>query len=136
MTSMRAYNDLLRARVEMDRAAELLRTPAFDRPGPIIESADALLDDANRAFQRFLEAFLPSSRRWSRRWKSASARCMTTICACSWVCCRMLTSPAIFPTVRVTQSSERFIETIDAFFARNQQLGQHLAERFDGPRAG
>ncbi|GGX82722.1 methyl-accepting chemotaxis protein [Litchfieldella qijiaojingensis] len=50
-----AYIDMLRARVEMDRAAELIRVPSFDRPEPVIEQAKALLTSAEEAFSHFLD---------------------------------------------------------------------------------
>lgn len=50
-----AYIDLLRARIEMDRAAELLRSPSFDRPGPVIERAEELMSQSRHAFNRFLD---------------------------------------------------------------------------------
>lgn len=127
-----AYNALLRARVEMDRAAELLRTPSFDRPGPVIESADALLDDANQAFQRFLEASHEPEQQalvetLEERFRSLhdnNLRLQLGLLQDADV------TGYLSGQSRVTQSSERFIESIDAFFERNQQLGQRLAERF------
>ncbi|WP_163559042.1 methyl-accepting chemotaxis protein [Halomonas sp. NO4] len=127
-----AYNALLRARVEMDRAAELLRTPSFDRPGPVIESAEALLDDASRAFQRFLEApherdqqaLVETLEEHFRSLHDNNLRLQLGLLQDADV------TGYLSGQSRVTQSSERFIETIDAFFDRNQLLGQHLAERF------
>ena len=42
-----AYTQLLRARVQMNRAAELIRTPSFDRPEPLLEEAERLLASAS-----------------------------------------------------------------------------------------
>ncbi|MGM0783172.1 MAG: methyl-accepting chemotaxis protein [Pseudomonadota bacterium] len=127
-----AYNAMLRARVEMDRAAELMRTPSFDRPGPVIESADALLGDANQAFQRFLEAshepeqqaLVETLEEHFRSLHDNNLRLQLGLLQDADV------TGYLSGQSRVTQSSERFIETIDAFFERNQQLGQQLTERF------
>lgn len=54
----RTYINLLQAQVAMDRAAELIRVPSFDEPGPVIAEAEALMQDARDAFQLFLD--LPS----------------------------------------------------------------------------
>ncbi|BBI51904.1 hypothetical protein HORIV_43250 [Vreelandella olivaria] len=48
-----AYSQLLRARIQMNRAAELIRTPSFDRPDPLIEEAQRLLDSASENFSQF-----------------------------------------------------------------------------------
>jgi methyl-accepting chemotaxis protein-1 (serine sensor receptor) len=48
-----AYSRLLRARIQMNRAAELIRTPSFDLPEPLIEEAQRLLDAAKRDFKQF-----------------------------------------------------------------------------------
>lgn len=50
-----AYISLLQAQVTMDRAAELVRVPSFDEPGPVIAEAEALLEDARSAFQTFID---------------------------------------------------------------------------------
>ncbi len=49
-----AYNSMLRARLEMDRAAKLISQPSFDRPGPVIENAEQLVQQSQQAFERFL----------------------------------------------------------------------------------
>ncbi|MED5295186.1 MAG: methyl-accepting chemotaxis protein [Pseudomonadota bacterium] len=49
-----AQTQVFRSRVEMDRAARLTRVPSFDRPGPVIEAAEALLTDAKLAFDDFM----------------------------------------------------------------------------------
>ncbi|MGM0535191.1 MAG: methyl-accepting chemotaxis protein [Pseudomonadota bacterium] len=48
-----AYIGTLRAQVAMERAAHLIRTPSFDRPGPVIDQAKAHMRDAREAFERF-----------------------------------------------------------------------------------
>ncbi|MCE0731958.1 methyl-accepting chemotaxis protein [Halomonas sp. G15] len=50
----RAYVASLRAQVGMDRAAQLLRTPSFDRPGPVLEKAESHLVEAQTSFESFL----------------------------------------------------------------------------------
>ncbi|ASK34516.1 methyl-accepting chemotaxis protein [Alcanivorax sp. N3-2A] len=52
----RAYINALQAQVAMDRAAELIRVPSFDEPGPVIEQAQAFMVAARSAFQRFIDA--------------------------------------------------------------------------------
>ncbi|MDN3524875.1 methyl-accepting chemotaxis protein [Halomonas sabkhae] len=49
-----AYIATLRTQVAMDRAAHLLRTPSFDRPGPVLERAEQRMQEAEAAFERFL----------------------------------------------------------------------------------
>lgn len=49
-----AQTRVFRSRVEMDRAARLTRVPSFDRPGPVIASAETLLSEAREAFEAFM----------------------------------------------------------------------------------
>ncbi|SDN86961.1 methyl-accepting chemotaxis sensory transducer with TarH sensor [Halomonas shengliensis] len=55
----RAYLESLRAQVAMDRAAQLLRSPSFDRPGPVLEQATIHLEESQAAFETFRAMAVP-----------------------------------------------------------------------------
>ena len=50
----RTYINLLQAQVAMDRAAELIRVPSFDEPGPVLDQAAGFIEQAQRHFDHFL----------------------------------------------------------------------------------
>ncbi len=50
----RTYINLLQAQVAMDRAAELIRVPSFDEPGPVLDQAAGLIEQAQQQFDGFL----------------------------------------------------------------------------------
>jgi len=50
----RTYINLLQAQVAMDRAAELVRVPSFDEPGPVLDQAAAFIEQAQGQFENFL----------------------------------------------------------------------------------
>lgn len=50
-----AYNSAMRARLQMNRAAELIRSPSFERPGPLVKEAKTLLVKARNSFSKFSE---------------------------------------------------------------------------------
>ncbi|MCD6439586.1 MAG: Tar ligand binding domain-containing protein [Halomonas sp.] len=57
-----AYTQLLRARIQMNRAAELIRTPSFERPEPLLEEAGSLLNTASARFNAFYSSFAEDER--------------------------------------------------------------------------
>ncbi len=50
----RTYINLLQAQVAMDRAAELVRVPSFDEPGPVLDQAARFIERAQGHFETFL----------------------------------------------------------------------------------
>lgn len=50
----RTYINLLQAQVAMDRAAELVRVPSFDEPGPVLDQAAEFIEQAQRHYETFL----------------------------------------------------------------------------------
>lgn len=128
----RAYVDLLRARIEMDRAAELTRRPAFDRPGPIIERAKALVNESRLAFGEFLDhpsqpGQQESIEELERRYRSL----LDTGLALQL----MVLEDGDFGAYRsgqsrVTDMSEAFMTGADGFFEATAANGRELSQRF------
>ncbi|WP_280561438.1 methyl-accepting chemotaxis protein [Chromohalobacter sp. 48-RD10] len=46
------YVDTLRAQLAMNRAASLIERPSFDSPGPVLDEAETLMNQASDAFER------------------------------------------------------------------------------------
>jgi len=128
-----AYNNLLRSRIEMDRAAGLLSRPSFDRPEPVIDRAQRLLEAANSAFLRFRDA--SHSPQQQELLQTLEERFRSLHDSNLLLQLGLLQEGDVDGYLsgqsRVTQSSERFTETIETFFDRNRQRGQGLAERFE-----
>ncbi|MDI5987093.1 methyl-accepting chemotaxis protein [Halomonas sp. M4R5S39] len=128
----RAYIDVLRARVEMDRAAELLRTPAFERPGPVIERAEALLGSAEAAFRRFQA--VPPAPGQQEAIEALSQRYQSLVDNNLGLQLMLLQDGdhAGYRSgqSRVTESSQAFMTVADDFFAASVGEGQALAAQF------
>ena len=94
----RTYINLLQAQVAMDRAAELVRVPSFDEPGPVLDQAAAFIEQAQGQF----ETSCPSPakgrpRRPWRRWRMPWPALRTWACGCNWCCSARVISPATAP---------------------------------------
>ncbi|MDC8804138.1 methyl-accepting chemotaxis protein [Halomonas pacifica] len=128
----RAYIDVLRARIEMDRAAELLRTPAFERPGPAIERAEALLGSAEAAFARFRA--VPPAASQEAAIEALSQRYQSLVDNNLSLQLMLLQDGDHggyrSGQSRVTESSQAFMAEADDFFAASAGEGQALAAQF------
>ncbi|TDX28459.1 methyl-accepting chemotaxis sensory transducer with TarH sensor [Modicisalibacter xianhensis] len=128
----RAYIDMLRARVEMDRAAELIRAPSFDRPGPVIEQAGMLLNSADAAFERFLA--VPSQPGQQEAIAMLTQR-FQSLLNTGLSLQLMVLEDADFSgyrsgQTRVSEMSQAFIDSADTFFQTSQRSGNALVSRF------
>ncbi|WP_431023738.1 methyl-accepting chemotaxis protein [Halomonas sp. H5] len=128
----RAYIDVLRARIEMDRAAELLRTPAFERPGPAIERAEALLGSAEAAFERFRA--VPPAASQQAAIEALSQRYQSLVDNNLSLQLMLLQDGDHggyrSGQSRVTESSQAFMAEADDFFAASVGEGRALAAQF------
>ncbi|MCP1365301.1 Tar ligand binding domain-containing protein, partial [Halomonas sp. BBD48] len=120
-----AYVDMLRARVEMDRAAELIRVPSFDQPGPVIERAEALMKSADAAFERFLA--VPSQASQQEAVETLSQR-FQSLLNTGLSLQLMVLEDGDFSgyrsgQARVSEMSQAFMESADAFFQASQLSG-------------
>ncbi|WP_275445889.1 MULTISPECIES: methyl-accepting chemotaxis protein [unclassified Halomonas] len=127
-----AYVDMLRARVEMDRAAELIRVPSFDQPGPVIERAEALMKSADAAFERFLA--VPSQASQQEAVETLSQR-FQSLLNTGLSLQLMVLEDGDFSgyrsgQARVSEMSQAFMESADAFFQASQLSGNALVEKF------
>ncbi|TFH85544.1 HAMP domain-containing protein [Billgrantia azerbaijanica] len=127
-----AYENLLRSRIEMDRAAELLRKPSFDRPEPVIERAEALLSASRAAFERFL-AIEPQPEQEAVI-KALQNSFLSIVDNNLSLQLMMLQEEDVggyrSGLSRVTEGTEHFVADIEAFFDLNERQGASLAERF------
>ncbi|GAA0630431.1 methyl-accepting chemotaxis protein [Halomonas beimenensis] len=129
----RAYIATLRAQVAMDRAAHLIRVPSFDRPGPVLEQADAYMDEAKAAFERFQAVPVapgqqPAKETLVSRFQSLYSTGLSLQ--------RMLLEEGDAGGYdsgksRVSGMSQAFMDAADAFFAASAERGDGLAERFN-----
>ena len=127
-----AYIDMLRARVEMDRAAELIRVPSFDQPGPVIERADALMQSASSAFERFLAVPAQPSQHESIE---ALTQRFQSLLNTGLSLQLMVLKDQDFSGYRsgqsrVSEMSHAFMQSADAFFKTSQLSGSALVGQF------
>ncbi len=128
-----AYVDMLRARVELNRAAQLVRKPSFDRPGPVIERAEGLMSSAEKAFQDFLAIPpQPSQTDTIGTLKNHFQSLLNTGLSLQLMVLKENDVGAYDSgQSRVSDMSEAFMESADAFFAASQESGNGLAAQFD-----
>lgn len=128
-----AYVDMLRARVELNRAAQLIRKPSFDRPAPVIERAEGLMSSAETAFQDFLATPpQPSQAEAIDTLKRHFQSLFNTGLSLQLMVLKEGDIGAYDSgQSRVSDMSEAFMESADAFFAASQQSGDGLAAQFE-----
>ncbi|WP_148253072.1 methyl-accepting chemotaxis protein [Aidingimonas lacisalsi] len=128
-----AYIASLRAQVTMDRAAQLIRTPSFDRPGPVIEQADAHMQQARDAFETFLS--IPPLAAQAEAIDVLSSRFQSLVDTGLNLQLLMLQEGDVSGYAsgqsRVSNMSEAFMESADAFSSQTAKQGDAWAARFD-----
>ncbi|WP_136253783.1 methyl-accepting chemotaxis protein [Onishia niordana] len=133
-----AYVDMLRARVEMNRAAQLTRKPSFNRPGPVIERAERLMVTAETAFQRFLA--IPAQPNQAEAIDTLKRRFQSLLNTGLSLQLMVLEEGNIGAydsgQSRVSDMSEAFMESADAFFAASRDSGNTLAAQFERMASG
>ncbi|MGQ4877450.1 methyl-accepting chemotaxis protein [Billgrantia sp. LNSP4103-1] len=129
----RTYTSVLQARLDMDRAAELMRTPAFDLPGPVLERARGKLAEAELAFRTFLD--IPMAEQRQADIEALSGRYQSLVGNNLKLQLLLLEDGdhAGYRSgqSRVNDSGQAFIETADAFLAASAAQGEALTQRFD-----
>ncbi|MEA2119349.1 methyl-accepting chemotaxis protein [Halovibrio sp. HP20-50] len=128
-----AYSQLLRARIQMNRAAELIRTPSFDRPDPLIEEAQWLLDAASENFTQFTASDFDQSQ---QALVDQLATDFQSFVNNNLNLQMMMLEERDVPGFlsgesRVDDSSQRFIDSAEAFFEVSNQRGNELLARFE-----
>ena len=127
-----AYTQLLRARIQMNRAAELIRTPSFERPEPLLEEAGSLLNTASDRFNAFHSSFAEDERLelvdqlandfYSLVNNNLSLQMM------------MLEERDVRGFLsgesRVDESSQQFVSAAEAFYSYSVARGAGLLDRF------
>lgn len=128
-----AYNQLLRARIQMNRAAELIRTPSFDRPDPLIEEAEQLLASAEQNFARFEASHFDSGQQAVvDQLASDFQSFVNNNLSLQMMMLEERDITGFFSgESRVDESSQRFIDSADAFFEASAQRGNALFARFE-----
>ncbi len=128
----RAYIATLRAQVAMDRAAHLVRVPSFDRPGPVIERAEAHMEAAKAAFERFQA--LPAAEGQQQAREALASRFQSLYSTGLSLQLMLLQEGDAggydSGQARVSDMSQAFTDGADAFFAASVERGDGLAERF------
>ncbi|SDK84017.1 methyl-accepting chemotaxis sensory transducer with TarH sensor [Modicisalibacter muralis] len=129
----RAYIDMLRSQVAMDRAAELIRVPSFDAPGPVIERAEALMRNADLAFADFLAA--PSQPTQADAIEALKQRFQSLLNTGLALQLMVLEEGDIAGyrsgRARVSAMSQAFMDSADDFFTASRASGLDLARTFD-----
>ncbi|MBZ9560409.1 MULTISPECIES: methyl-accepting chemotaxis protein [unclassified Modicisalibacter] len=129
----RAYIDMLRARVAMDRAAALLAKPSFDRPGPVIEQAKTLLAQASQAFERF-QAIPPQPGQVEAA-EALAERFQSLLNTGLSLQLMSLEDGDVegyqSGRSRVSKMSDTFMASADDFFMTSRQRGAALVETFN-----
>ncbi|MHB0775363.1 methyl-accepting chemotaxis protein [Halomonas sp. WWR20] len=128
-----AYIGMLRARVEMDRAAQLVRRPSFDRPEPVIEQAETLMTRAASDFQRFIE--VPAQPEQAEAIETLQTRFQSLLNTGLSLQLMLLKDKDIAAydsgQARVSDMSQAFMESADTFFAASAASGIGLSRRFE-----
>ncbi|HET8791219.1 MAG TPA: methyl-accepting chemotaxis protein [Modicisalibacter sp.] len=129
----RAYIDMLRSQVSMERAAELIRVPSFDAPEPVIENAEALMLSADRAFARFVGA--PAQPAQTEAIDALKQRFQSLLNTGLTLQLMVLKEGDVAGyrsgQTRVGKMSQQFMASADDFFAASQASGAGLARSFD-----
>ncbi|MBT2788846.1 MULTISPECIES: methyl-accepting chemotaxis protein [unclassified Halomonas] len=128
-----AYTQLLRARIQMNRAAELIRTPSFDRPEPLMEEAQRLLDEASEHFNRFTSSSFDQDQQALVDQLAANYRSFfNNNLSLQMMMLEERDVPGFLSgESRVDDSSQRFVESAESFFAASNQRGNALLMRFE-----
>ncbi|WP_404465826.1 methyl-accepting chemotaxis protein [Vreelandella aquamarina] len=128
-----AYTQLLRARVQMNRAAELIRTPSFDRPEPLVEEANRLLASASTHFEAF-QAHFPEEQQPELVGQLAS-NFQSLVNNNLNLQMMMLEERDVRGFLsgesRVDDSSQQFVDTAEAFYGYSVARGAGLFDRFE-----
>ncbi|MBR9904500.1 MAG: HAMP domain-containing protein [Gammaproteobacteria bacterium] len=128
-----AYSQLLRSRIQMNRAAELIRTPSFDRPDPLIEEAQRLLDSATENFSQFTASdFDQNQQALVDQLASSFQSFVNNNLNLQMMMLEERDISGFFSgESRVDDSSQQFVERAEAFFAASTQRGNALFARFE-----
>ncbi|MBS3670287.1 methyl-accepting chemotaxis protein [Vreelandella boliviensis] len=128
-----AYSQLLRARIQMNRAAELIRTPSFDRPDPLIEEAQRLLDSASENFSQFTESdFEADQQALVDQLASNFQSFVNNNLNLQMMMLEERDVSGFFSgESRVDDSSQQFVESAETFFEASTQRGNALFARFE-----
>ncbi|NIC07607.1 methyl-accepting chemotaxis protein [Billgrantia bachuensis] len=129
----RTYTRVLQARLDMDRAAELMRAPAFELPGPVLERAQEKLDEAELAFQAFLA--IPMAEQREANIEALADRYQSLVNNNLKLQMLLLEEGdhAGYRSgqSRVNDSAQAFIEAADTFLAASAAQGEALTLRFE-----
>ena len=129
----RTYTNVLQARIEMDRAAELMRVPSFEMPGPALERARSLLAEAEFAFETFLE--IPMAEQRQVTVEALTGRYQSLVNNNLKLQMLLLEDGdhAGYRSgqSRVNDSGQAFIEAADDFLAASTAQGEALTLRFE-----
>ncbi|MCE8015704.1 HAMP domain-containing protein [Halomonas sp. MCCC 1A17488] len=129
----RTYTSLLQARLDMDRAAELMRAPAFELPGPVLERAGGSLAGAERAFRAFLD--MPVAEQRGADVEALVERYRSLVDNNMKLQMLLLEEgdDAGYRSgqSRVHDSGQAFVEAADAFLAGSTARGEALTRRFE-----
>ncbi|MBZ9537760.1 Tar ligand binding domain-containing protein [Modicisalibacter tunisiensis] len=129
----RAYIDMLRARVAMDRAAALLAKPSFDRPGPVIEQAKTLLTGASQAFEHFQS--IPPQPGQAKATEALAKRFQSLLNTGLSLQLMSLEDSDVSGyqsgRSRVSAMSQAFMASADDFFTTSRQRGNALVSAFN-----
>lgn len=128
-----AYTQLLRARIQMNRAAELIRTPSFDRPDPLIEEAQRLLDAATQNFKQFSTSdFAPEQQTLVDQLAADFQSFVNNNLSLQMMMLEERdVSGFLSGESRVDGSSQQFVQSAEAFFNASNVRGNSLLARFE-----
>ncbi|MBW6392248.1 methyl-accepting chemotaxis protein [Billgrantia antri] len=129
----RTYTNVLQARIEMDRAAELLRVPSFERPEPALERARDRLAEAELAFETFLA--IPMAEQRQAAVEVLTGRYQSLVNNNLKLQLMLLEDGdhAGYRSgqSRVNDSGQAFIEAADSFLGDSTARGEALTMRFE-----
>lgn len=128
-----AYSQLLRARIQMNRAAELIRTPSFDRPDSLIEEAQRLLDAATENFNQFTASdFDQEQQALVDQLASNFQSFVNNNLSLQMMMLEERDVSGFFSgESRVDESSQHFVASAEAFLDASAQRGNALLIRFE-----
>lgn len=129
----RTYTHVLQARLDMDRAAELMRAPAFEQPEPVLARAREKLAEAELAFKTFLDTAMAEQHHADIE---ALAGRYQSLVNNNLKLQMLLLEDGDHAGYRsgqsrVTDSSMDFVEAADAFLAESTVQGEALTQRFE-----
>lgn len=128
-----AYTQLLRARAQMSRAAELIRTPSFDRPEPLVKEAERLLESSAAQFDAFQASFSEGEQLELVDQLANDFRSLVN----NNLNLQMMmleerdVSGFLSGESRVDDSTKQFVNTAEAFYGYSVARGAELLERFE-----